>query len=139
MKSYIYWLATLILYFILLVWVIIFKMELSLDHIAYVRRANFQPFNYAGTIPPMAVLLEIISNVLIFIPFGFLLKKSFPRLGFLGSVFICFMLSSGFEVVQYKLAVGRFDVTDIITNTSGGMIGIVGFYVLWMYGQRKKG
>ena len=39
----------------------------------------------------------------------------------------CFSLSFAFEIVQYILMLGTSDLTDLITNTLGGIVGIAVF------------
>ena len=43
--------------------------------------------------------------------------------GFLGNQVI-------YEVMQYVLAIGRSDITDVIMNTTGGIVGILGYSLL---------
>lgn len=40
-----------------------------------------------------------------------------------------FGISLALECSQFILSVGRFDITDLITNTIGGLFGI-GFYLI---------
>lgn len=42
---------------------------------------------------------------------------------------LVFAVSFALECSQYVLAVGRFDITDLITNTTGGLVGI-GVYLI---------
>lgn len=72
---------------------------------------------------------EIIYNVLVFVPLGIFLcmlanKKSFAHL-----VVPIVLLSLFYEVVQYIFAIGASDITDLIANSLGGVIGIGVFYV----------
>ncbi|WP_243454505.1 VanZ family protein [Desulfosporosinus fructosivorans] len=38
-------------------------------------------------------------------------------------------LTSAFEIIQFIFAIGRADITDVLSNTLGGIIGI-GMYAL---------
>ena len=76
---------------------------------------------FAGNIQ---VQVPIYMNMVLFVPFGMLLNPVFTgrvRLhhaviaGFLGSLYI--------ESMQYVMRRGIFDVTDLITNTLGCVIG----------------
>ena len=73
---------------------------------------------------------NLIGNILVFIPFGFLLPKAYPSCGKWWRVFYC---ASGFviciELFQLFSAFGAFDVDDIFLNVLGAMIGYP-FYVL---------
>jgi glycopeptide antibiotics resistance protein len=43
------------------------------------------------------------------------------------------------EVVQFALAVGRSDVTDLLMNTLGGAAGGAGFYLLFkLFGGHEQ-
>lgn len=52
-----------------------------------------------------------------------------PKWSFLTKVILSFALSLSFESLQYLLAIGASDITDIITNTLGALIGL-SFYAL---------
>ncbi|MDL2259139.1 VanZ family protein, partial [Eubacteriales bacterium OttesenSCG-928-K08] len=71
---------------------------------------------------------EMQFNVLLFVPFGFLLsalmQKDFPR-QLLAVVSVSLLM----EIAQYAFAVGRSDITDILLNTLGGIIGIGVYYL----------
>jgi glycopeptide antibiotics resistance protein len=43
------------------------------------------------------------------------------------------------EVIQFALTIGRSDVTDLLMNTRGGIIGIAAFYVLSkLFGKNER-
>ncbi len=72
---------------------------------------------------------NVIGNMLMFIPFGFLisyfLKLEKPYL----IIILSFITSVTIEVTQ--LLIGRvFDIDDIILNVIGGFIGFLLFYIL---------
>lgn len=125
----------LILYTAVLVWLVIFKMSFSLADIYPARAINFIPFYYpasSGDIP----LYEIILNVILFIPLGFLLYKTFKRMTFSRGGLTVFLVSLAFEILQYALSVGVSDITDLITNTAGGGIGFYLAAVFTKPGER---
>lgn len=73
---------------------------------------------------------EVISNLIVFIPFGFFLTEFFAslkrlsigcRLGF--AVLTAFSLSLCIELLQLVLKVGYFEVMDLVLNTIGGFVG----------------
>ncbi len=81
---------------------------------------------------------EMQFNVLLFVPLGFLFSslatKKLPW-RFLGVLFASAIL----EIAQYILAVGRSDITDILLNTLGGIIGISAFYLLTkLFGKHSR-
>ncbi len=75
---------------------------------------------------------QVILNIFMTIPFGFLFpltpqkKATFSR-----TVFFCFLMSLGIEILQPLIDGFRSsDVTDIITNVIGGILGY-GLYVIF--------
>lgn len=68
-------------------------------------------------------LINIIANIVVFIPFGFFIKMIFEKLSFksitIMSVLIIFLL----EILQVTLRVGVFDIDDILLNVLGVIIG----------------
>lgn len=94
--------------------------------------ANFVPFE---TISKSFYLqltgnefLNIYGNIIIFIPTGILLALM-TRRKWLTSLLVSFSISLMLESMQLFLAMGSFDVDDIILNTSGGLIG-TGIFVI---------
>ena len=66
-------------------------------------------------------------NVVIFVPLGVYTGILFERWIFGRKLFLLFLISLIVEGLQFILAVGAFDITDIITNTLGGIIGLTVF------------
>ena len=68
-------------------------------------------------------LLETIGNVVMFIPFGFLLPVVFAKTRkFYVLVITVFLMSFSIELIQYFI--GRIaDIDDLIENVVGGMFG----------------
>lgn len=73
---------------------------------------------------------QVVLNVIMTIPFGFLFPLTRNRIaGFVRTVFFCFLMSLGIEILQPFF--GRHsDVTDLITNMTGGILGY-GFYAIF--------
>ena len=67
-------------------------------------------------------LLNVIGNILLFVPFGFIISSYVKPNKFYLPVLISFLVSITIEFVQ--LNIGRsFDVDDIILNTIGATFG----------------
>jgi len=67
---------------------------------------------------------NIFGNMLLFLPFGFLLGLVLHgRKGVLTTLFLGFITSFSFEIIQYLYAIGEFDVDDIMLNVLGAMFG----------------
>jgi glycopeptide antibiotics resistance protein len=73
---------------------------------------------------------EVLFNILAFIPFGILLTMNAPKISFLNKLAISILLSFSFESLQYLLAIGATDITDLITNSLGALLGISFYYLL---------
>ena len=59
-----------------------------------------------------------------FLPLGFFLERIFKK-NRVKTVGLCFLGVLLFEVSQFVLRIGYFDVDDIILNISGCVIGIL--------------
>ena len=71
---------------------------------------------------------NLAGNVLLFVPFGFLLSFALLNRARFATVLACtFLLSSFFELYQLLSHTGQCDIDDIILNTTGGMIGFLLF------------
>ncbi|MCY9574294.1 VanZ family protein [Bacillus xiamenensis] len=74
---------------------------------------------------------QIIGNVILFIPLGFILPILFSFYQLRKVTYIGFLVSLSIELIQFvlDLIVGynyrSFDVDDIITNTLGTLIGVI--------------
>lgn len=79
------------------------------------------------------VLVNILGNVLCFVPFGMLVPMITKRKT-LKNVFVvtllAFLFSLAVEVSQLLMRVGSFDVDDLLLNTIGGFIGYIIYIVL---------
>ena len=74
---------------------------------------------------------NLVGNILVFIPYGFLLPKAYPRCGKWWRVFYCAVgFVVGIELFQLFSAYGAFDVDDILLNVTGAMVGYFVFALL---------
>ena len=69
---------------------------------------------------------EIKANILMFIPYGFLLSMAINRLNGI-PLLVGFLFSVTIETVQYFTHRGVFETDDIITNFMGILIGFIIF------------
>ena len=87
-----------------------------------------------------AVLINIVGNVVVFIPYGLGLPLLFERLqSFLRVVILSFGTSLLAETMQLILRVGCFDVDDLLLNTVGGCIGYFVYLLFRRYWRGKYG
>ena len=115
------------IYILGLVWLVLFK--LSFHPFAFLEMTNTRSLN----LTPLAMSggrREVLFNILAFIPFGILLTMNAPKISFLNKLAISILLSFSFESLQYLLAIGATDITDLITNSLGALLGISFYYLL---------
>lgn len=132
-----------IIYLIFLFWIIIFKFSLPFSSLGYMRSINLIPFSEPLIINGKLNFYELIMNAVIFIPLGiysgvlFMTIESSQR-GFLlfkkwsirKLIFFFFLISLICEISQFILGVGASDITDIINNTLGGILGLVIYKII---------
>ena len=110
-------------YLLVLLWLVLFKF--SYDPFGVLldfrtRSLNLIPFAYARN-------SEMISNVIAFIPFGVMLGVNFKQVLFRYKITVIFAFSLAAEIIQYVLAIGATDITDLMMNTLGGFIGLAAY------------
>lgn len=128
-----------ILYIALLIWIILFKLQFSIRELETFRSINLMPFHYDNEVGARFHLKEILENVAIFAPLGIYLCMFKREPNFITKVISILGISIALETAQYILAVGRSDITDLITNTMGGILGIGIYYVATkLFHNRKR-
>ena len=88
----------------------------------------------------MAVTLNLVGNVLAFVPFGIFLPFLIRRVRVFGKTLLLgFQFSLLVEIVQLFSKVGSFDVDDILLNTLGVIIGYFCFsYIRFVHRQKTS-
>lgn len=78
---------------------------------------------------------QMLANVLMFIPFGFLLSLLDKRICM---VMLCgFLFSCSIEILQFVFKIGLCELDDVFHNTLGTLIGLlIGKWIIANY--RKK-
>jgi len=125
------------IYLFFLVWLVLFKFSISFDSIIQNRGINLIPFSTSEESSIRIVVREMIYNVFVFIPFGLYISIICDKWSFWKKVLLPFGLSLIFEVIQYIFALGISDITDLINNTSGAVLGIGLFSLLCVLFRRK--
>lgn len=113
-----------IIYFFALLWILVFKLGVRFSYMEN-RRVNLVPFNEPLILNGKINFGEMILNAVIFIPLGIYAGVLFRRWNWGNKVFLFFLISLMCEGLQFIFRMGAFDVTDIITNTLGGIIGLL--------------
>lgn len=84
--------------------------------------------------------VEIIDNILLYIPFGFMLPAVFKNQKVWKMVLVILLMTAAIESIQLVTRIGLFEFDDIMDNTMGGVIGL-GMYALvgkLKYAVRKR-
>ena len=116
------------IYLFLLVWLALFKFATSLSELPSIRGINFIPFYYDQE--TSAHLKEVLYNIIVFVPLGVYVQIFKEDWKIAKKCMVTFWISFLFEIVQFIFAIGASDITDIIGNTLGGIIGI--FFCIMM-------
>ena len=81
---------------------------------------------YRHVLGYQAVFLNVVGNVIAFMPFGFLLP---PLMNYKTNWFVttiwAFLFSLFVETIQLFFRLGSFDVDDMLLNTIGGLLGYI--------------
>jgi glycopeptide antibiotics resistance protein len=117
------------IYALLLVGIILFKFPFQYQLTANGRELNLIPFAGAYADHRGFGVSEVIENVLIFVPLGIYLSMLKSEWSFRNRTLVVAATSVAFEAIQFAFGIGRADITDVLCNTVGGMVGI-GLYAL---------
>ncbi|MDQ2753086.1 MAG: VanZ family protein [Bacteroidota bacterium] len=115
------------IYLIALFWILLFKLGVHFSYMGKIRSINLIPFSEPLILNGKTDFGEIILNILIFVPLGLYAGILFKQWSFGKKLFFFFLISLLIEGLQFILRLGASDVTDIITNTLGGIIGLMAF------------
>jgi glycopeptide antibiotics resistance protein len=117
----------------MLLWLVLFKFSyepLAVLSDLQTRSLNLIPFARTHR-------SEMIANILAFIPFGVMLGVNFKQVAFWHKLAAIFAFSLAVETIQFALAIGVADITDVIMNTFGGFIGLASYAVLSKYSNER--
>ena len=110
-------------YLVLLAWTVLWKLHEPFIGRNDMREIKLVPFVASGGFGASAPF-EVAMNLVIFVPFGVylgMLAASWPVWRTLAASAAC---SVTLEAAQFLLASGSSDVTDVIVNTTGGLVGL---------------
>lgn len=104
----------------------------------YTRGLNLIPFASDGA-HGYRFILEPFLNFLLYFPLGFLLSMKVTGKKHSGYfLLIPFGVSLLIEAIQYALYLGAADVTDVMMNTAGGIVGFLTYAVLMRLFSKKQ-
>lgn len=115
-----------VIYLAALLWILVLKLGVQFSYMGN-RNVNLIPFSEPLISNSKIDFSEMILNAVIFVPLGIYAGVLFKLWSFGRNVFLFFLISLICEGLQFILRVGAFDITDIITNTLGGIIGLMIF------------
>jgi glycopeptide antibiotics resistance protein len=123
----------LVIYSAFLAWLVLLKTSINIPEVlSYGQRSiNLVPF--AG-----AAKGEMLENFIFFIPLGLLLSAALKQHTFGRKLAFIFGFSVTAEVIQFILAIGSTDITDVITNVLGGLLGLGTYDLLRKYIHDEK-
>ncbi len=113
------------IYLVMLVWVLLFKMQFSLAYLPHVQTINLVPYAASAMVNGSVDISEIIQNALVYVPFGFFAAALLRNRPVWQKLLLIAGTSVAIEALQYALAVGRSDITDVINNFAGGVLGLL--------------
>lgn len=116
-------------YLLALAWLILFKLQFSIAVMDEGRVVNLIPLLGSFDNNDVIRFGEIRNNILAFIPLGIYIWMLKSKWSFAKKVLATVVLTLAFEITQFIFAIGRADITDVLGNTLGGVIGI-GIYAL---------
>lgn len=124
------------LLYLYLSFVLYFTLMPVITSIPFVLNHPYTPMNLVPFIDVFMgrgdFLRQVVLNIIMTMPFGFLFPLTQKKnAGFFKTVFFCFLMSLGIELLQPLINGFRSsDITDLITNVIGGILGY-GFYVIF--------
>ena len=114
--------ALFAIYVGLLTWLIVFKLQVPYLGPDSARGIKLVPF-VAGDGAGASATWEVLANLVVFVPFGVYLALLVPAWSWWRAAGATAGASLAFEAAQFVLATGKTDVTDILMNTAGGLLG----------------
>lgn len=139
-----------IVYSIIFVLVIMFKFDGTFFNIIQIHNSilqskeygimniNIIPFKTISTyikhLPDNFATINLLGNIVPFIPLGYFISNIFNRNKFIKIVML-FLVTLSIESIQFIFSIGFFDIDDIILNFIGLMIG---YLFLIFYNKYKR-
>ena len=123
------------IYFILLVWLVLFKFSTSFSDLPNIRSINLIPLYYDQQTSTHGK--EVFFNIIVFIPLGIYVQVFRHNWNIAVKCTVSLLTSLLLEVIQFIFAIGASDITDLIGNTLGGMLGILSCMMLEKIAPKK--
>ncbi len=135
-----------VVYIALLVYLVLFAEMFGRTSVSREYRYNLVPLKeitrfitYYHQLGFMAVMLNLVGNVVAFMPFGFCLPMlAGEKTKFLKVTVFSLALSLIIELMQLITRVGSCDVDDLILNTVGGILGYICYVAMRRLCSKRK-
>lgn len=128
--------AIFLMYFAIVLYATVF-MRIGLSNVGTtVAEKPFDDLMLAIRYREPEMLQHMIMNILMFLPFGYLITEMNPRhlrkwsFALIGGL----MASTTIEMIQYVFQLGQSDIDDIIANTLGAVLGYAILRLVWSFG-----
>lgn len=89
----------------------------------------------------LAILNESVANIILFMPFGYLLPclLGIKRRWLFGIAWFSLSVSLSFELIQLITKLGKFDIDDLINNTLGSIVGYALYFKeIFQYSHNER-
>ena len=114
--------------YVYLSFVLYFTLMPIITSLPFIFNHSYTPMNLVPFIDVLNsrgdFVRQVVLNIIMTIPFGFLLPLANNNIKILKVVFYTFLLSLSIELLQPLInGIRSADITDLITNVTGGIIG----------------
>lgn len=82
--------------------------------------------------------IEAIENLIFFIPYTFFLLQGFSIKKLKNILFMSFFTSLLIEILQFIIKIGTFQLSDLLYNTLGGVIGYIIYRIINIKNKGEK-
>ena len=81
---------------------------------------------------------EVVYNILVFVPAGVYFTAFFGERKWWKGIGASFLISLSFEIIQWIFSIGVSDITDLLGNTLGGVLGTLLFVLFGKILSKKR-
>ena len=123
---------------LLLTKLVLFKFAFAIEEIPHLRQLNLIPFHYETSVKPIMHIKEVVYNILVFVPAGVYFTAFFGERKWWEVIGASFLISLSFEIIQWIFSIGVRDITDLLGNTLGGVLGTFLFVLFGKILSKKR-
>ena len=101
-------------------------------------KLNLITYNYETRVKPIMHIKEVVYNILVFVPAGVYFTAFFGERKWWEGIGASFLISLSFEIIQWIFSIGVSDITDLLGNTLGGVLGTLLFVLFGKILSKKR-